>query len=115
MGKAKTSQKRKAFLVDKMKPMSLKPGVKTTPYSPTENLADAEFIQRALLECLLDGDSESFKEILKSHFEAVNTSKLLKSIHLSERTFYEAVSEKGNPSLKTIAKIMRGVARPVTI
>lgn len=111
MGKAKTSQKRKAFSVNDMKPVSLKPGVKTIPFSPTENLANAEFIQKALL----DGDSESFKEILKSHFEAVNTSKLLKSIHLSERTFYEAVSEKGNPSLKTIAKIMNGVAGPTTI
>ena len=95
--------------INDLKPATLKTGVKTTPYSPTKQLADVKFVRAALIECLFDGDIAAFKEVFKAHYEAVNTSKLLKAIDLSERTFYEAVSQKGNPRLSTLAKMMKGL------
>lgn len=45
MAKTKTSKKRKAFSIDKMKPAKLKAGVKTIAHDPDENLRNPEFIE----------------------------------------------------------------------
>ena len=53
---------------------------------------------------------KAFKEIVKTHYEAVNTAEVLRKAHLSKRTFYEAVSSKGNPTLSTVTRIIQGIA-----
>lgn len=78
-------------------------------HSPTERLADPNFIAVALVQCMLEGDEETFKDLIKEHFEAVNITKALKRAHVSQRTFFEAVSKKGNPRLSTIMKIVRAI------
>jgi len=83
--------------------------VKVKAHDPSKNLKDVHLINQALLECLWEGDANAFKEILKAHYEAVNTTATLKKIGLSKRTFYEALSEKGNPRLDTVAKIIQGL------
>ena len=109
MGRAKTLKKREVFSVEKLPEVSLKSGVKTSPHDPDKKLRSVEFISRALLQSLWENDLEAFKEIVKSHYEAVNIGRALKKAHLSARTFYEAISPKGNPSLKTVAKIFQGL------
>lgn len=116
MGNKKTSQKLKR------KPQKLSPAfevsedqmakllARSTEHDPKTNLTDHEFIARALAECLLEGDESAFKEILKAHYEAMNITSALKKSKLSQRTFFEALSPKGNPSLKTVFKIMKGLA-----
>ncbi len=111
MGKIKTSKKQKsssASLKNKASQfISLQPGVKTYRWSPSAEILDEDKVSSALFQCLKEGDIESFKEILTAHLEMKIKSKSAKSHGLSERTMYEALSEKGNPSLKTIAKIVQ--------
>lgn len=109
MDKAKTSKKPKAFSIDQLKPTKLKAGVKTYAHDPRQNLVDREFIGHALLECMLEGDVEAFKEIVRAHYEAINTTQALKRAGLSKRTFYGALSKDGNPSLGTVMKIVAGL------
>ena len=54
-------------------------------------------------------DIEAAKDILKSHYEALDLEKTLEKVHMSRRTFYDALSPKGNPTAKTLAKIMSGL------
>lgn len=109
MAKTKTAKKRKAFSLEKMKTAKLKAGVKTTPYDPDENLRDLEFIKSAIFDALWEGNIEAMKEIIKSHYEAVDLDETLERVHLKKRTFYEALSNKGNPRVETLYKILSGL------
>lgn len=110
MAKAKTSKKQKPFSIDDLEPVKLKKGVETKKHDPDKKLRDPEFIREALMQCMLDGDTEAFKDIVKAHYEATNTEKALKKVNLSKRTFYQAISEKGNPNLSTVMKMMKGLS-----
>jgi DNA-binding phage protein len=59
----------------------------------------------ALLECLIDNDPETFIEILDSYLR-VNRLQVAKNSTLSRSTVQQALSKSGNPTLKTIAKIV---------
>lgn len=109
MGKRKISKKHEAFSIENMEPARLKPGVKTRRHDPSARLRDPEFIAKALVECIFDGDMDAFKEILKAHYEAVNTAAALKRAGLSKRTFYDALKPDGNPSLSTVMKMVVGL------
>ena len=109
MGKAKTSRKRKVFSIDDMPIVSLKPGIRAESHDPKKNLSEQRFIVDALMDCLLDGDVEEFKETLKAHYEAVNITRALKRAGLSKRTFYNALAPDGNPSLETVMKMVSGL------
>ncbi len=111
MGKQKTLKKQKPFSLDDMEIVKLKKGVKTHPHDPGKMLRDVAFIKAAVMDALCDGDIEAAKEILKSHYEALDLEKTLERVDMSKRTFYDAVSPRGNPTVKTFAKIMSGLKR----
>lgn len=113
MAKTKTSKKQKPFSIEDMEAVTLKKGVKTYPHNPGKNLRDVEFIKTAVMDALFDGDIEAAKEILKAHYEALDLEKTLARVPMSKRTFYDSLSPKGNPTAKTLAKIMSGLKRPV--
>jgi DNA-binding phage protein len=113
MAKAKISRKQKPFSIEDMPIVKLRAGVKTEKHSPTEQLRDVEFTLRALTDAMLDGDHKAIKEIIRNHFEAINAAKVLKLARISKRTFYDAVSEKGNPSLKTLVQIVHAMKAAV--
>lgn len=114
MAKKKTSGKREGLLkrmgATEVSAEVMKKLEKFPSYDPLKNLSDSIFIAGALAECILDGDEKAFKDILKWHYEAINITKGLKKAKLSQRTFYNALSDKGNPSLKTVFKIFKGLA-----
>jgi probable addiction module antidote protein len=110
MGKAKTSRKQKQFTLDMLPIKKLKQGAKTHAHDPGVNLRNPEFIAKALFQCMTEGDTDAFKEILRAHYEAVNTVAVLKRTGLSRRTFYSALSPEGNPSLSTVMKMVAGLA-----
>lgn len=107
MGKKKILKKRKASSAKQPLCATLKAGVKTHAWNPTEELLNEDNLSKSLFETLKQGDTEAFKEILTAHLEAKIKTKEAKAHGLSERTMYEALSEKGNPSLNTIAKIVQ--------
>ena len=107
MGKTKTSKKQKNSSADSARVVTLKKGVATSAWHPTEELLDEKKLAQSLFQCLKDGDSEAFKEILFAHLDAKVKTKLAKEKGVSARTMYAALSESGNPSLNTIAKLVQ--------
>jgi probable addiction module antidote protein len=109
MAKTKTLKKQKKSSPKAKEPqyLKLKAGVKTHSWNPTNELLDEDNLRASLFDALKQGDTEAFKEILTGHLEAKIKSKSAQAHGLSARTMYEALSEKGNPSLKTIAKIVQ--------
>ncbi len=107
MGKTKTSKKQKGSLVGEIPVVKLKKGVKVSAWHPTHEILDEKKLAQALFQCLKDGDSDAFKEILFAHLDAKVKTKLAKERGVSARTMYAALSESGNPSLDTIAKLVQ--------
>ncbi len=115
MDKIKTSKKQKKSSVKlavhahgkNIQLLNIKKNIKTSVWNPAAEILNETKLSRALFQCLKEGDLLAFKEILSAHLEAKVKSKSAKNHKLSERTMYEALSEKGNPSLKTISKIVQ--------
>ena len=63
-------------------------------------------ISKALWECLVDNDTEGFKEILRAHLELINKDDFAKEAGISRRTLFRMLSEEGNPTLDNISKII---------
>ena len=109
MGKAKTSKKQKAFSLNNLELSKVKSGVKTYSHNPDVNLRNTEFIKEAVINALWAGDLEAVKDILRSHYDAVDIDETLERVSVSRRTFYDALSHKGNPTARTRVKIMSGL------
>lgn len=74
-------------------------------YNPEEFFRNRTKVAKALLQCLLEGDAEAYKEILDS-FLRVNRSPVAHKAEISKTTVQNALSAKGNPTLRTVAKIV---------
>lgn len=111
MAKTKTSKKRATFSLSDAPIVKLKDPKASVAYSPTAILRDRGFTARALFDAFMAGDKQAFKEIVRNHYEAINTVQALKEAKLSHRTFYAALSEGGNPSLDTLMKIVRVIGK----
>lgn len=66
---------------------------------------DFDKVGTALLESLVQNDPEAFIEILDAYLK-VNRAQTAKKAKMSRSTVQHALSKKGNPTLKTIAKIV---------
>lgn len=105
MGKAKTSGKRQDFSVESMTPLKVSSIEGLQDYNARAILKDERLVREALLECIEDGDMESFKEILRNHIEAKGVEKVMKKADFPIRTYYSALSESGNPRMDTLFKL----------
>jgi DNA-binding phage protein len=105
MTKKKTSKKPEFSLSD-IPIRKLKSGVKVYKVSSANRLKDQELIFRAFWQCLVENDIESFKEILRSHLEAVNKADFAKKSKTSRRTLHRILSPGGNPTLKSISNVL---------
>ncbi len=79
-----------------------------TKYYPEKTFKNHNKVARVLLQCLIEGDDEAYKEILDSYLR-VNRSHIATKAKLSRTTVQNAFSSKGNPTLRTIAKIVHEV------
>ncbi|MFS8562894.1 MAG: hypothetical protein LVR00_00580 [Rhabdochlamydiaceae bacterium] len=67
-------------------------------------------VANALLQSLEENDAPAFLEILNTYLY-INRTKAAKNAGLSRTTVQNALSSKGNPTIRTIAKIVhQGVA-----
>ena len=66
---------------------------------------DTNLVGKGLLQALEDNDPDAFIEILDAYLK-VNRTKVSKEANLSRATVQGAFSTKGNPTIKTIAKIV---------
>ena len=102
----KKTLKKQGFSLSDIKPVHLKRGIALEKHSPKENLKDPDFIYRALMNALKEGDSQSFKEILSAHLEVINKEAFSKRAHIPKRTLFRILSPEGNPTLENVAKLV---------
>ena len=103
MSKKKTSKKQE-FSLEKIEHINLNPS-KFEKFNPNKFFKNDIDVATALLQCLIDNDTESYMEILDSYLR-VNRSKIAESSRLSRSTVSTAFAKKSNPTIKTIAKIV---------
>lgn len=72
---------------------------------PADFFRDQQKIGAALLQALIENDTEAFIEILDEYLR-VNRSDIAKKAKIGRSTIQEVFSQKGNPTLKTLAKIV---------
>jgi DNA-binding phage protein len=72
---------------------------------PEKEFKDHKKVALALFECLIDNDVEGFMEILDAYLR-VNRRRVAKGAKLARSTVQLAFSGKGNPTIKTLAKIV---------
>lgn len=108
MPKKKISKERGFSLAD-MPALKIRKRAPITPYSPSAKMRDKLFIADALMECLKEGDTEAFKEILGAHLEAINKAEFALATNIPKRTLYRMVSKRGNPTLDNIARVVHAL------
>jgi len=108
MGRKKTSR-RQEFSFKNMPAFEIKSGGSSKHYNASDRLKDKQYVASALIQCLQEGDSEAFKEILRGHLDVINKSHFSKKTHIPERTLYRMVSEEGNPTLDNIARVVHAL------
>lgn len=85
--------------------------------SRKEMLKDPELAALYLEESLQDGNIEEFKQALKHVAEARlgGMAALSKTTRLNRESLYRALSEKGNPRLDTLAKVLSAVGLRISV
>jgi probable addiction module antidote protein len=105
----KKTLKKRGFSFKNIPAKELKKSTAVIEHNPTSRLKNKRYVAQALIECLREGDSEAFKEILRSHLDVINKSKFAEKTKISERTLYRMVSKGGNPTLENIARVVHAL------
>ncbi len=74
-------------------------------HKPSDFFKAHDKVAKALLQSLEDNDAGAFLEILDAYLR-VNRTKAARETNLSRTTVQQALSNKGNPTIRTIAKIV---------
>ncbi len=104
MIKTKTSKKR-AFTLNELQPLEIINESKVHDSKASDFFKNKNNVAKVLFECLVDNDPEAFMEILDAYL-CVNRTQIAQRAQLTRATITMAFSKKGNPTLKTIAKIV---------
>lgn len=76
-----------------------------TSWNPEKSFSNSSKVGAALLQCLIDNDTETYIEILESYLR-MNKLQVARKAKISRSTVQLAFSKSGNPTLKTLAKIV---------
>lgn len=124
MDKPKTSQRQKASLSRKRQrklagnricpakqeaEYVLRNDANLKEYDPMKNLLDTNKMGAAIMECLIENDTEGVLDIIEGYLYAVNKTQFLKEAEIPRSTAYN-VFRRRNPTIKTLAKIMHASA-----
>lgn len=104
MGKKKIS-KEQDFCFEDMPILGVKKEVQVKTHHPEKSFKNFDKVGKALLQSLMANDTEAFIEILDGYLH-VNRSHVAKKAKMARSTIQQALSKKGNPTLKTLAKIV---------
>lgn len=103
MLKRKISKKR-GFSLDDMPMLKANKKAKLQKHEPRLFFKDFDKVGTALLESLIQNDTEAFIEILDAYLQ-ITRAQVAKKTKMS-RSVQHALFKKGNPTLKTIARIV---------
>lgn len=105
MGRAETSEKRGLSWLGK--PRKLRPGARVREHDPTVKLRDPDFIRKAVLQAVKEGDDEAVATIIQAHLRVLNRSKTAAKMHLSRQYVHRIIAGTQKPSLPTLGAFMR--------
>ena len=108
MHKKKISKKR-GFCFEDMPALGLNKKAKVTTHHPEEFFKTLSKVGAALIESLIANDTEAFITILDTYLH-INRSNVAKKAKMARSTVQQALSKNGNPTLKTLAKIVHEAA-----
>jgi len=74
-------------------------------HDPKRGFKNRQLVSIALLQALENNDPEAFVEILDGYLQ-VNRTEIAKKAHLARSTVQLALSRGGNPTVRTLAKIV---------
>ena len=94
-----------------IEPVQLKTHKGLKRFKADEYLSDRRAVAAALIDCLMQGDSEGFKEILSAHLEVINKALFAKKAGIPERTLFRMLTPDGNPTLDNISKVFSALGR----
>jgi DNA-binding phage protein len=104
MLKKKTSKKR-GFSLEDLPTLQTNRKAKLQKHDAKSFFKDFDKVGIALFESLMQNDTQAFIEILDAYLK-VNRATVAKKARISRSTVQHALSKDGNPTLKTIARII---------
>jgi probable addiction module antidote protein len=104
MTKKKISKKPK-FCFEDMPILKSKKKANSKESKPSDFFKAHDKVAEALLQSLEENDAGAFLEILDAYLR-VNRTRTAKETKLSRTTIQQALSKNGNPTIRTIAKIV---------
>ena len=112
VAKKKTLRRRKKSARRFKRDFSKSKVIKLREHDPLANFTglSRETLSEALVACLMEGDTQAFKEVLHAFLEANNKVQIAKKMGISRKTLYNLISDQGNPTLNNIAKLLKAVA-----
>lgn len=85
-----------------------------TPYDPAEALTSPEAIAAFMTEAFETGDAAFIAKALGVVARAKGVSELARQTGLSRQQLYDGLSERGNPTLKTLIAVMQALGLTIT-
>ena len=104
MAKVETSRKRERSL-NIIEPVRLKSRKGLQSFRAEDYLSNRNAVASALMECLMSGDPDGFKEILSAYLLVANKVAFAKKAGIPERTLFRMLTPKGNPTLESISRV----------
>jgi DNA-binding phage protein len=104
MTKKKTSKEPK-FSLNDMPIVKSKKNAPSVIHKSSRFFKSHSKVAAALLESLEQNDADAFLEILDAYL-SVNKAQIARDAKLSRTTVHKVFSKKGNPTIRTIAKIV---------
>lgn len=80
-----------------------------------ERLKDPGYATEYLNEALKEGSQEIFMLALRDVAKAKGISQIAKEADLNRETMYRMLSEKGNPNLSSLKKVLNSLGLALTI
>jgi DNA-binding phage protein len=97
--------KKQPFCLENMPILKNKKGDQPISHRPQAFFKSHKKVAEALLQSLEDNDAGAFLEILDAYLQ-VNRTQVAHETLLSRTTVQKALSKTGNPTIRTIAKIV---------
>ncbi|HAM34429.1 MAG TPA: hypothetical protein DCP85_00675 [Elusimicrobia bacterium] len=97
------------------KPRKLGPDAKARAYDPAVSLRNPKFVQKAILQALLEGDFEAVIDIYRAHLRVLNRTRTATALHVSRQYVHKMLKPSNTPSLRTFAAFMRLLAQEAAV
>lgn len=78
----------------------------------SEELKNPRLVIEVLLDCIREGDPDTFREVLIAHLLTANKTQIAKKAGLGRRTLYDLMDPKKefNPEFSTISAMIKAIA-----